>query len=135
MPLTDFEVVPRQEHIDDCVVIAAKDGKRRVLAFVSREALDDYAGKYFNRPRLSYEHRVFLLRSPNNLAAVAQTISAKYERAATCLHHACGSSLPRVDLDLSDLEHGPRLEAAYLIVVEGAGFTGRWSSFRPHTTY
>lgn len=124
MPLTEFEVVHRQEHIDDCVVIAAKDGKHRILAFVSREALDDYAGKYFNRSQLSYEHRVFLLRSPNNLAAVAQTISAKYERGETRLHHAFGSSLPRVDLDLSDLEHGPRLEVAPLIVVEGAGFKG-----------
>jgi hypothetical protein len=29
MPLTEFEVVDRQEHVDDSVVIAAKGGSRR----------------------------------------------------------------------------------------------------------
>ena len=37
MPLTEFEVVDRQEHVDDSVVIGAKDGKDRVVAFVGRE--------------------------------------------------------------------------------------------------
>ena len=37
MPLTKFEVVHRDEHGDDCVVIAAKDGKDRVVAFIGRE--------------------------------------------------------------------------------------------------
>lgn len=124
MPLTEFEVVQGQEHIDDCVVIAAKDGKNRVVAFVGREGLDDYGSKYFRRPQLSYEQRVFLLGSPNNLAALAQTISAKYARGETSLHHGFGSTLTRVDIELADLERGPRLEVAPLIVFDGAGFKG-----------
>jgi hypothetical protein len=85
MPLTEFEVVDRQEHVDDSVVIAAKDGKDRVVAFVGREGLEDYGGKYFGRPHLSYEQRVFLLRSPNNLAWLAQT----FPRNTTAARPAC----------------------------------------------
>jgi hypothetical protein len=124
MPLTDFEVVDRQEHVDECVVIAAKDGKDRVVAFVGRAPLEDYGGKYFNRPRLSYAQRMFLLRSDNNLAALAQIISAKYDRHETSLHHGFGSTLKRIDVELADLEHGPRLEVAPLIVFDGAGYKG-----------
>jgi hypothetical protein len=39
MPLTDFEVVERQEHVDDCVVIAANDGKQRVVASLGAQRL------------------------------------------------------------------------------------------------
>jgi hypothetical protein len=124
MPLTDFEVVDRQEHVDDCVVIAANDGKQRLVAFVGRAALEDYGGRYFGRPRLTYPQRMFLLRSENNLAALAQIISSKYERHEVILHHQFGSTLKRVDIDLADLERGPRLEAAPLIVFDGAGFKG-----------
>jgi hypothetical protein len=123
MPLTEFEVVRRDEHVDDCVVIAAKDGKDRVVAFISREALEDYGGKYFNRPHLSYEQRVFLLRSDNNLAALAHIISKKYARDETSLYRRFGT-LRRVDVELADLEHGPRLEVAPLIVLDGAGYKG-----------
>jgi hypothetical protein len=124
MPLTDFEVLDRQEHVDDCVVIAANDGKQRVVAFVGRAALEDYGGRYFGRPRLTYPQRMFLLRSENNLAALAQIISSKYERHEVTLHHQFGSTLKRVDIDLADLERGPRLEVAPLIVFDGAGFKG-----------
>jgi hypothetical protein len=124
MPLSEFEVVHRDEHVDDCVVIAAKDGKDRVVAFIGREALEDYGGKYFNRPHLSYEQRMFLLRSDNNLAALAHIISEKYARDETSLHHGFGSTLRRVDVELADLEDGPRLEVAPLIVFDGAGYKG-----------
>jgi hypothetical protein len=124
MPLTEFEVVEQRPDVDGCVVITAKDGKQRVVAFVGREGLEDYGGKYFGRPRMSYEQRLFLLRSPNNLAALAKTFSEKYERGETSLHHAYGSMLPRVDIELADLERGPRLEVAPLIVFDGAGFKG-----------
>jgi hypothetical protein len=124
MPLTEFEVVDRQEHVDDSVVIAAKDGKDRVVAFVGREGLEDYGGKYFGRPHLSYEQHLFLLRSPNNLASLTQTISEKYDRGETSLHHAFGSTLKRLDIGLADLERGPRLEVGPLMVFDGAGFRG-----------
>jgi hypothetical protein len=65
---------------------------------------------------------MFLMRSDNNLAAVAKTISEKYERGETSLLHRYGSTLPRVDIDLVDLERSPRLEVAPLIVLDGAGF-------------
>jgi hypothetical protein len=124
MSLTDFQVIEQRPDIDGCVVISANDGKRRVVAFVEREGLEDYGGKYLGRPRMSHQQRIFLLRSPNNLAAVSKTISEKYERGETSLHHAYGSTLPRVDIGLSDLERGPRLEVAPLIVFDGAGFKG-----------
>jgi hypothetical protein len=44
MLLTEFEVVRHQAEIDESVVIAAKDSKNRVLAFVNREGLEDYGG-------------------------------------------------------------------------------------------
>jgi Helix-turn-helix domain len=122
--LTDFQVVEQQPDIDGSVLIAANDGRQRVVAFVNRAALDDYGSKYFGRPHLSAEQRIFLLRSPNNLAAVAKTISAKYARGETTLYHGYGSTLPRVDIDLYDLELGPRLEVAPLLVFDGAGFKG-----------
>jgi hypothetical protein len=124
MLLTEFEVVRHQAEIDESVVIAAKDSKNRVLAFVNREGLEDYGGKYLSRPSLSYGQRIFLLRSPNNLAALAQIISDKYDRGETTLHHAFGSTLKRVDIELADLERGPRLEVAPLIVFDGSGFKG-----------
>jgi hypothetical protein len=67
---------------------------------------------------------VFLLRSPNKLAALAQVISAKYPRGETSLHEGYGSTLPRVDIDIGDLESGARLEVGPLIVFDGAGFKG-----------
>jgi len=124
MPLAEFEVVHRQAEIAECVVISAKDSKNRVVAFVGREGLDDYGGKYLNRPRLTFEQRIFLLRSPNNLATLAQIISDKYDRGETSLHHAFGSTFKRVDIELVDLERGPRLEVAPLMVFDGAGFKG-----------
>ena len=124
MPLTGFQVVDQTPNIDDSVLIVANDRKGRVVAFVEREALDDYGSKYFGRPCLSYQQRMFRLRSDNNLAAVAKTISEKYERGETSLLHRYGSTLPRVDIDLADLERGPRLEVAPLIVLDGAGFQG-----------
>jgi hypothetical protein len=94
----------------------------RVVAFVGREGLEDYGGKYFGRPHLSYEQRLFLLRSPNNLASLAQTTSEKYDRGETSLRHAFGSTLKRLDIGLADLERGPRLEVGPLMVFDGAGF-------------
>jgi hypothetical protein len=55
---------------------------------------------------------------------LAQTISAKYERHETTLHHGFGSTLKRIDVELADLERGTRLEVAPLIVFDGAGFKG-----------
>jgi hypothetical protein len=124
MPLTEFEVIEHQPDIDGSVVIAAKDGKQRVLAFLGREGLEDYGAKYLGRPRMRYKQRIFLLRSLNNLAAVAKTFSEKYDRGETGLYHACGSTLPRVDIELADLELGPPLEVAPLMVFDGAGFKG-----------
>jgi hypothetical protein len=124
MSLTNFGVEDRQEQIDGSVLIYAYDGRERVVAFVEREALEDYAGKYFNRPHLTYRQRVFLLRSDNNLAAVASVIAEKYAHGKTSPHHGFGSTLKRVDIDLADLEHAPRLEVAPLLVLDGAGFKG-----------
>jgi hypothetical protein len=46
MPLTGFQVVDQTPNIDDSVLIVANDGKQWVVAFVEREALDDYCSKY-----------------------------------------------------------------------------------------
>jgi hypothetical protein len=124
MALTEFMVVEQQPDVDGSVVVVANDGKQRVVAFVGREALDDYSSKYLGRQCLNYQQRIFLLRSENNLAVVAKTISDKYERGETSPYHRYGSTLPRVDISLADLERGPRLEVAPLIVLDGAGFKG-----------
>ena len=125
MVLQNFGVEQRQEQLDGSVLIYAYDGRARVVAFVEREALDDYSGKYFGRPQLTHQQRVFLLRSENNLKAVAGVIADKYARGETSLHHGFGSTLKRVNIDLADLERAPRLEVAPLIVFDGAGFQPR----------
>jgi hypothetical protein len=118
MPLTEFEIGQRQDDIEESVVISANDGQNSVLAFVGRKGLDDYAAKYFNRSHLSFLQRIFLLCSPNNLAALSRSISAKYDRGETSPQHAFGSTLKRVDIELADLERGPRLEVGPLLVFE-----------------
>jgi hypothetical protein len=124
MALSEFEVIEQQPDTDGSVSIVAYDGKQRVVAFVGRAAIDDYSSKYFGCPDLNTRQRMFLLRSPNNLDAVAKLISAKYARGETSLYHGYGSTLRRVDIELSDLERGTRLEVAPLMVLDGAGFKG-----------
>ena len=110
MPLTEFEVIDHQPDIDGSVVITAKDSKQKVLAFIGRRGLEYYSGEYLWRLHLSYKQWIFLLRSPNNLSAVAKTFSEKHERDETSFYHAYGSTLPRVDIELADLGLGPPLE-------------------------
>ena len=124
MLLENFSVEKRPQS-DGSVLISAYDGRARVVAFVARTALDDYAAKYFGRPQLSDEQRVFLLRSDNNLKAVATVIAGKYARRETDLHHGFGSTLKRINIELADLERAPRLEVAPLMVLDGAGYQPR----------
>lgn len=122
MPLTDFEVVTRQEHIDDCVVISANDGKQRVLGFVPREPLDDYAAQHFGRPSLSYGQRVFLVQSENNLNAFTARMAEKYAAGEVSLYRSAGSTLPRIDFTHEDLNRMAPLEGTPLDVYDHAGF-------------
>ena len=124
MALTDFKIDQHQPDIDGSVMIAANDGKQRVIGVVPREALEDYGGKYLSWPVMTFRERLFLLRSDRNRAAVGKVMAAKYARGEIGSCSAYGETFPCVEVGLADLEAGPRLEAAPLLVLNGAGFQG-----------
>jgi hypothetical protein len=122
VPLTDFDVDLHQRDITGEVIVVANDGKKRVLAFIPREALEDYGEKYLCWPVMTFRERLFLVRSDRNREAVGAVIAAKYTRGEVSAYNAYGQTYPRVDVDLDDLEAGPRLEVTPLLVLNGAGF-------------
>ena len=69
-----------------------------VLAFIPTVHLDDY----FRRSHLSGKQANLLV--DRNLDAFARIISAKFERGAHRPYSRFGSTLPRVDITLDDLE-------------------------------
>jgi hypothetical protein len=101
MTLTSFAVVHAREGDafgDPLVHCHAK--KQLVLAYIAREALEDYF-------RIPGDQHVTLaqwnLVVDRNLDAFAKIIAAKYERDDWSIHNAYGQSYPRMIVTLDDM--------------------------------
>lgn len=97
MVLSNLQVVHAQPD-SDFVVLNGWLGREMVLAFIPTVHLDDY----FRRSHLSGKQANLLV--DRNLDAFARIISAKFERGAHRPYSRFGSTLPRVDITLEDLE-------------------------------
>ena len=114
MALTNFNVVHAQPD-SDFVVLHGWDGKQMVLAFIPTTHLEDH----FRRRRLSGKEANLVV--DRNLEAFARIVSAKYERGEYRPYSRAGSTLPRVDLTLEDIEtSGEELTSSVLDL--GAGW-------------
>jgi hypothetical protein len=116
MTLTDFAVVHSRidgvEHTVDAPLIHCFDGKQRVLAFVSRNALEDYFSLSV-RPSMQDGN----LLVDRNLDAISRIVAAKYERGERSVYTTFGQSYPRVDITLEDMkDSGEEFTAAVLNV-------------------
>jgi hypothetical protein len=97
MVLSNMEVVHAQPD-SDLVVLHGWSGADMVLAFIPTVHLDDY----FRRRHLSGKQANLLV--DRNLDAFARIISSKFERGAHRPYSRFGSTLPRIDITLEDLE-------------------------------
>ena len=98
MMLTNFRVVHAQPD-SDFVVLHGWHTRRMVLAFIPTVHLDDH---FRRRQRLTGKEANLLV--DRNLEAFARVISAKYERGEYRPYSRFGSTLPRIDITLGDIE-------------------------------
>lgn len=97
MLLSNLQVIHAQPD-DDFVVLNGFDGSKMVLAFIPIIHLDDH----FRVRHLSGKQANLLVDA--NLEAFARIISNKYERGEHRPYSRFGSTLPRVDLSLEDIQ-------------------------------
>jgi len=97
MTLANFNVVHAQPD-SDFVVLHGWDDKKMVLAFIPTMHLEDH----FRRRRLTGKEANLVV--DRNIEAFARIISAKYERGEFRPYSRFGSTLPRVDITLEDME-------------------------------
>ncbi len=97
MALSNVEVIHAQPD-SDFVVLHGWNGADMVLAFIPTVHLDDY----FRRRHLNGKQANLLV--DRNVDAFARIISSKFERGEHRPYSRFGSTLPRVDLTLEDLE-------------------------------
>jgi hypothetical protein len=95
--LKDFSVVHAQPD-SDVVVLHGWHDKQMVLAFIPRIHLEDH----FRRNRLTGKQANLVV--DRNLEAFGRIISAKYERGEYRPYSRFGSTLPRVDINLDDIQ-------------------------------
>lgn len=95
--LRGFKVVHAQPD-SDFVVLHAWHGQQMVLTFIPTMHLEDY----FRCRRLSGKQANLLVDL--NLDAFARIISGKYERGGYRTYSRYGSTLPRIDISLEDIE-------------------------------
>ena len=120
--LKDFSVVHAQPD-SDVVVLHGWHDKQMVLAFIPRIHLEDY----FRRARLTGKQANLVV--DRNLEAIGRIISAKYERGEYRPYSRFGSTLPRVDINLEDIQmSGEKLTDSVLDLAAGwMSPDGRWS--------
>jgi hypothetical protein len=125
MLLSNLQVIHAQPD-SDFVVLNGFDGKKMVLAFIPVVHLDDL----FRVRHLSGQQANVLVDA--NLDVFARIISNKYERGEHRPYSRFGSTLPRVDLTLEDMEQsGETFSKSVLDTLAGSGWMGRDGSFRP----
>jgi hypothetical protein len=94
MPLTNFEF--GEEEIDGTIIIKAYDSNQLVLAFITREDIDDHLdGPYTPQNRRTWVEQ--------NLGAIGSMMSAKYGRGETKPYKRFGSTMPSVGISAADL--------------------------------
>lgn len=105
MTLSNFAVVHERGKDGgsnfDAPLIHCFDGRQLVLAFIGREALDDYFRVPGDQPRTLQQWN---LVAESNRAAFEKIITTKYERGDRSTHDAYGQSYPRVDVTLEDMQ-------------------------------
>lgn len=117
MLLSDLQVVHAQPDSDVVVLHGYEGTATMVLAFIPVVHLDDY----FRRRHLNGKQANVLVDA--NLEVISRIISDKYERGEYRPYSRSGSTHPRVDLTLADLESaGERLSDSALTTLGGAGW-------------
>jgi hypothetical protein len=113
---------------DSFVVVLADDGRVRVIARVSREAIDDC----FQRRELTQRQRVALVES--NLPHVARLIERKYLAGDHTIYTdrlgITDESNRLIIITYDDLSRGERLSDARLQMEEKAHFSAAFSGMR-----
>ena len=102
MVLSEFNVIHAQpDH--DFVVLHAFHGKEMVLTFIPKIHLEDH----LRSQRLSGKQANAIV--DRNIDAFARIISEKFERGEYRPYSRLGSTLPRVDITLEDIENSDEL--------------------------
>jgi hypothetical protein len=93
-----------------------------VLAFIPRIHLEDH----LRYNRLTGKQANMLVQ--RNLETIAQIVSAKYERGEFRPYSRSGSTLPRVDIGLADIEASEEKLSTDVLNAAGGWATpdGRW---------
>ena len=102
MRLSEFNVIHAQPD-GDFVVLHAFHGNEMVLTFIPKMHLEDH----LRSSRLSAKQANAIVE--RNIDAFARIISEKYERGEYRSFSRSGSTLPRVDITLSDIENSGEL--------------------------
>ncbi len=97
MTLSNVEVIHAQPD-SDFVVLHGWDNRQMVLAFIPVMHLEDL----FRRQSLSGQQANLV--ADRNIEVIARIVSAKYERGEHRPYSRFGSTLPRVDITLDDLD-------------------------------
>lgn len=124
MALTGLTVV-RTANDYDGTLIFGFDGVERVLALVTRTALDDHFGWPWSRPGEKRPTlREYHLVVDRNLAAIEPVVREKYARDDFSFHRGGGATLKLVTITAADLPRDGqiRLTDTVLEVGRGAGF-------------
>lgn len=124
MALTGLTVL-HTENDHDGTLIFGSDGTERVLALVTRTALDDHFGWPRSRPgEKRPTPRECHLVVYGNLATIEPVIQEKYARGDVSFHMDGGATLKRVTITAADLlrDGQIRLTDTVLDVGRGAGF-------------
>ena len=117
MLLSNVEVVHAQPD-SDFVVLHGFEGRRMVLAFIDVIHLDDL----FRRAHLTGQQANLVV--DRNIEVIKRIVSDKYERGEHRPYSRFGSTLPRVDITLDDLEPH-RHEMTDSVLDMQAGFAWR----------
>jgi hypothetical protein len=116
MLVSQLQVVHAQPD-SDVVVLHGFEGTKLVLAFIPVVHLDDY----FRRSHLSGKQANVVVDA--NLAAFARITTNKYERGEHRPYARSGSTFPRVDITLDDLEtSGEQISDSVLTTLAGAAW-------------
>ncbi|MGA8077361.1 MAG: hypothetical protein WB868_08240 [Xanthobacteraceae bacterium] len=104
MALSNFNVVRERggggSNFDD-PLIHCFDGNQIVLAYVGRQALDDYFRVPGDQRRTLQQWNLVV---QSNRAAFEEIIAAKYERGDRSTYNALGGSYPMVVVTLDDMQ-------------------------------
>ena len=116
--MRNFQVLYEKPNALNDVLIHCWDGDQLVLAFVSREALDDY---FRSRSSLTIQQRNLLV--DRNLDIFKRIIEKKYKNGQHSTYSRLGQDYKRIDIKLFDIErNGERLTDQVLDIASKTRF-------------